>query len=58
MAKKEFFLNYNNMKINHQYYTSNVLKCDASTLTHSLENRKAKYLTSYETADDIKPAKK
>lgn len=58
MAKKDFFLNYSNMKINQQYYTSSVLKCDASTLTHSLENKKAKYLTSYDTADDKKPAKK
>lgn len=58
ITKKEFFKNYSNMKINKEFYTPAVLKCDASTLTHSLENKKAKYLTSYDTVDDKKPAKK
>jgi hypothetical protein len=44
---RPFFLKYNEMKINHQYYTPAVLNCEVKTLSHRLENPSAKLLTEY-----------
>ncbi|KAG5676886.1 hypothetical protein PVAND_006690 [Polypedilum vanderplanki] len=44
---RQFFLNYNNMKINHELYTPAVLNCEVKTLSHRLENPSAKLLKEY-----------
>ena len=44
---KDLFLKYSEMKVNRKYYTDAVLKCDAGTLHHTLENKSAKLLTVY-----------
>jgi hypothetical protein len=51
-ARREFFIKYSEMKINKEYYTPAVLKCDTSTLNYTLENKKGNLLTRYEDESD------
>lgn len=39
-AKKNFFLNYNNMKVKHNLYPESVLQCDVSSLSTPLGSSK------------------
>lgn len=36
-SKKDFFLNYNNMKVNRNLYPASVINCDVNTLSNPLE---------------------
>lgn len=52
-SKQEFFLKYNEMKVNRSLYTESVLKCDVDTLGTSLDSIGVikKEISSYRTLD-------
>lgn len=43
-SKREYFLNYNNMKVNCEYYPKAVLKCEVSSLSSPVEALVAEHI--------------
>jgi hypothetical protein len=51
-TRRDFFISYSQMKINQEYYTPAVLRCETGTLNYTLENKKGKLLTKYQDESD------